>query len=217
MMSKTGILILALALATTACSRVAPNPQTVASEYWTQIQAGNTAAARKLVSSSSQSNFDQQIKTLKPVQKFTLGNGHAVVSTTLNPSATNPAQQQPFDTVLVLENGRWRVDASRTLPPAEMDSSKQQHKELADKLSESIRTNLDEMNKTMHEGAQLLTNALHDGSRDMKQSLLKGIKQLNESMQHSIEQLKRRHQQQTPPPNTPRPTGPGTTNGEGVI
>lgn len=210
-MNKTGMLIFALAFTTTACSRVAPNPQTVASEYWTQIQAGDTAAARKLVSTSSRSKFDQQIKTLKPVQKFTLGNTHAVVSTTLNAAATSPAQQQPFDMVLVLENGRWRVDASQTHLPADMDSSKQQQKKLADKLSKSIRTNLDEMNKTMHEGAQLLNNALHDGSRDMEQSLLKGIKQLNESMRHSIEQLKRRQQQNPPPGKT------NTANGEGVI
>ncbi len=211
-MNKTGLPILALALAltTAACSRVAPNPQTVASEYWTQMQSGNTAAAKQLVSASSRSNFEQQIKTLKPVQKFILGNGHAVVSTTLNPSEST--QHQPFDTVLVLENGRWRVDASRTHLPADMDSSKQQQKKLADKLSKSIRTNLNEMNKTMHEGAQLLNNALHDGSRDMKQSLLKGIKQLNESMQHSIEQLKLRRQQQNPPPGKPN-----TAKGEGVI
>ncbi len=216
-MNKTGLLILALALATTACSRVAPNPQTVASEYWTQIQAGDTTAARELVSTSSRSKFDQQIKTLKPVQKFTLGNTHAVVSTTLNPSATSPANNQSFDTMLVLENGRWRVDANRTLLPADMDSSKQQQEKLADKLSKSIQTNLDEMDKTMREGAQLLNNALRDGSRDMEQSLLKGIKQLNESMQHSIEQLKRRRQQQNPPPGKFHPASPNVTNGEGVI
>jgi len=202
------ILFLAISLTTAACAQVAQNPESVASRYWTSLQAGNTDAARQLVSSQSHADFDNNIRHMTPVGQFKLSDTHATVTTVLNPG-TNATQNQTFDTVLVLENGQWRIDASRTQIPV---AASQQKNKLAKDLSSSMQKNMDEMDKAMHDGIKLLNDALHDGSREMGDSLLKGMKQLNESMQRSIEQLKHHRQQKKQVP-----AGPDPRKGEGAI
>lgn len=201
--------ILALSLVVSACTKPAQDPHTIAEQYWSHIQAGNTNAAKILVSADTRPAFEKNIATLKPVKQFTLDNTRTSITTVLIPVAPESRQTQPFETVLVLEHGQWRIDAAKTQVPVSPEEKAQQ---LSDELSKTMEHNLDSLDEAMHEGLQLLNDALRDGSRDMSESFLKGMKELNESMQRSIEQLKKHRQQQPPPASTPDPN-----KGEGVI
>ncbi len=213
-MKKHYLWLMATTLLISACAKPAEDPTAVANKYWKLIQSGNTKAAERLVATKSRQAFESSIKNLKSVQHFELKNSRTSITTILNPSSVNPALNQPFNTILVLEQGQWKIDATQTQMPPDRAAEKQLQQKRADDFSKSMRNNLDSINESMHEGIQLLNEALRDGSKDMSNSLLKGMQELNRSMKKSIEQLKRRKQQdQQPSP----PTSPGSTNGEGMI
>ena len=45
----------------TACLHQADNPRDIASQYWQALKSGDTETARKLVSTSSQQDFDNYL------------------------------------------------------------------------------------------------------------------------------------------------------------
>jgi len=209
------LLLLTVSLLITACTKPADNPQQVAEKYWRLIQSGNTKAAELLVSKQSRQTFSHDIKSIKPVKNFVLKGSRTTISTIINPSVTNPAADQPFDTVLVLEQGQWKVDTRQTHIPISPDVANQQQKKLANDISKSISDNLNTMNKEMNKGIKLLNQALQQGSKDMSESFVNGMKQLNESMKKSIEKLKRLRQQDNSQPTAP--ATPDKNKDEGVI
>ena len=218
---KTQLLyLLATATLVTACSKPAQDPQAVAEQYWQLIQNGNATAAGKLVSRDSQDAFQESIQHLKPGQRFEPGQAQTTVVTRLLPGTDN-AEPQVFSTVLVLEHGRWKIDARQTRIPPEPVSLEKQGRELAGQLSQTLDENIDSIDEAMHEGIELLNDALQQSSNEMSESLLRTMNELNEAMQRSIENMKKRRQQQSPtrPPDSPATPGanidPG--NGEGRI
>ncbi len=211
-MKQYSLWLIVSTLLISACAKPAKSPASVAHQYWQLIQDGKTKAAEQLVSSNSRQAFEDTIKTLKPVRHFELKNSRTSVTTILNPSTTNPALNQPFNTSLILEQGRWRIDATQTQIPLERAATKQQQP--GDNFSKSMRNNMHAMSNNMHEGIKLLNNALRNGSKDMHNSFLKGMKKLNESMQKSIAALKR-HKQQDQQPSVP--AQPNANKGEGII
>jgi methanogenic corrinoid protein MtbC1 len=190
-------------LTLTACLNQANDPRKVAEQYWQAMKNGDTKIARTLVSKTSQQDYDNYM-ALTPderisIGEISLGTEQTTIATTLYPDTTVPEDYTTFDTVLVLENGKWKIDASQTTIPGPVPSDRELN-ELADELSESMQDNIDSMEDAMNEGLQILDKALREGSRDLGESMLKGMEEMNRALRESIEDMqKRREQQQSDP------------------
>lgn len=211
-MKKPVLTILATLLVSasiTACNQPAQNPRDVAQQYWQALQTGDANIARKHVTTETQSDLDAYLQ-LPADQKHALGDVNlgtekTTVVTIIYPDAANPEDYRTFETVLKLENGQWKVDASQSLPPKPSVPTDQEMDELAEQLNESVQENIESIEEAMNEGMRMLHEAMRRGSQDMGESLLKGMEELNRSMQESIEQMEKRRelqeqqQQQAPP------------------
>lgn len=203
-----------------ACSQPAENPRDVARKYWQALKSGNAEAARKLVSTGTQSDFENYL-ALSPEQKtpigeINLGTEKTTVVTIIYPDADTPDEYRAFDTVLVLENGQWKIDASNSVPPEPAAHTDHEMDELAEQLSDSMQENLDSIEDTMSEGMRMLNEALREGSHQMGESLLRGMEEMNRSLKESIEKMQqRRKQQQKPRQSQPPDIQP--EKGEGLL
>ena len=103
----------------------AEDPKNIAQQYWQAMQAGDTTTARALVSNDTRAAFDayanQPAEQKIPLNAVALTNSRTVVTTIVNSGNTS----KEFDTVLVMQNGQWVVDASETrVPPPPTDVEK---------------------------------------------------------------------------------------------
>lgn len=199
MFNKRLITLVPLMFTLTACMQQADNPRDVASQYWQAMQAGDSESARKLVSRTSQADFDSYLaipdaeKT--PIGEINLGTEQTTVVTILHPKGASPEDFSTFDTVLVLEDGAWKIDVTRTAVPRPAPSDRELEA-LGDQLSESMEENIESMEEAMKEGMQMLNEALREGSRDMGESMLKGMEEMNRALRESIEEMQKRREQQ---------------------
>ena len=186
-----------------ACLHQTDSPRDVASRYWQALKNGDTESARNLVSRSSQQDFDNYLakptdeKT--PVGEIKLGSEKTTVVTVIYPQDDNPDDYSAFDTTLVMEDGKWKIDAAHTTIPRPAPSEAELD-ELADQLSESVQENIDSLEEAMSEGMRMLDEALRQGSRDMGESMLKGMEEMNRALRDSVDQLQKRREQQKPKP-----------------
>ena len=185
----------------TACMHQADNPRDVASQYWQALKTGDSQTARSLVTSDTQQAFDDY-NTQPAEQKTTigdvnLGTEQTTIITIVYPEGAAPDDFDTFDTVLVMEDGTWKIDAERTIIPRPAPTDKELD-ELADQLSESMQDNIDSIEEAMEQGMQMLDEALREGSRDMGESMLKGMEEMNRALRESIEDMQKRREQQTP-------------------
>lgn len=213
---------LAITFLVSACIEATDTPKQVAQKYWDALQKGDHITVRQHASKASQEDLDHYL-ALPPDQRTTtheviLGFEYTVVDTIINPNASPTDEQHTIETMLVLEDGKWKVDASRTQIPPPRISTEKELGELADQLSESMKDNIDSMDDALTEGMEMLNEALRDGSKEMGESMLKLMQELNESMKNSVDQMKQRNQQQNTDqlPDT-QPTPPDPNLGEGVI
>ena len=214
--SLTILFVMSLTLLTSACTQPTEDPKTIADNYWTLLQAGNTTDAEKLVSTNSQHAISEHHKRMTTVSKLNNNAALTIVSTTItsiNP-ATNYSHTETFNTVLVLEKGQWKIDANQSHIPPAPSADEEELQQLAEELSESMQKNIDSIDNAMTQGMKLLNDALRDGSREMGDSLLQLMNELNESMQESVDKMKQRREQplQDKPKNQPDPE-----KGEGII
>jgi len=179
----------------------ADNPRDVASQYWQALKNGDTATARSLVSSGSQQSFDMYIaqpadeKT--SIGEINLGAEQTRVITIIYPESETPDDFETFDTVMVMEDGKWKIDAAQTVIPRPAPSDRELE-ELADQLSRSMEDNIESIEDAMNEGMNLLNEALREGSRDMGESMLKGMEEMNRALRESIEDMQRRREEKPP-------------------
>ena len=177
----------------------ADEPRDVAGRYWQALKNGDNTTARSLVSTDSQEAFDAYIA--KPADEKTaigevnLGTEQTTIITIVYPEGGSPDKFDTFDTVLILEDGQWKIDAERTIVPRPAPSDRELD-ELADQLSDSMQENIDSMEEAMEQGLKMLDEALREGSRDMGESMLKGMEEMNRALRESIEEMQRRRQQQ---------------------
>jgi len=197
------LLIPLLPIFFSACMHHTDSPRQVAHQYWQALKNGDTVTARKLVSTSSQQDFDTYLakpadeKT--PIGEINLGAEQTTVVTLIYPEGNTPDDYSAFDTTLVMEDGRWKIDAAQTVIPRPPPSDSELE-ELADQLSESMEDNIESIEDAMSEGMKMLDEALREGSRDMGESMLKGMEEMNRALQESIEEMQmRREEQQTKP------------------
>jgi uncharacterized protein YicC (UPF0701 family) len=214
-------LLTLLSLVLTACTQPADDPKTVAEKYWQYLQAGNTSEAEKLVSINSRRAMTDHSSRIAAISQLTNGDTKASIITTITTidTATGQGHSETFNTVLVLQQGQWRVDINQTQIPPAPSAQEEDLQQLSDELSESMRENIDSIDDAMTQGMESLNEALHEGSKEMGESLLNMMNELNSSMQESIDKMKQRRQQQIQeqPNNQQQQTQPDPNQGEGMI
>ncbi len=210
---KQLLIIPFISILLSACMHQADNPRDVASHYWQALKNGDTATARSLVSSDSQQSFDtyiaQPADERTAIGEVNLGTAQTTVITIIYPEGITPDDFDTFDTVMVMEDGKWKIDAAQTVIPRPAPSDRELE-ELADQLSDSMEDNIDSIEDAMNEGMNLLNEALREGSRDMGESMLKGMEEMNRALRESIEEMQQRRQEQQ---TKPKKEG----EGEGLI
>lgn len=197
----------------------AQEPKQVAQQYWQAMQTGDTKTARTLVSAGSQEAFDAYVgqpdQNRLTLNAVALTDSRTTVTTIVNSGNTS----KTFDTVLVLQNGQWVVDAQATQIPPPPGQVERRLNEMADKLSSEADKSMEKLEQSINEGVQLLDELLHDSSREMGNTLNKGMQDFSDSLNEAIEKLKQRRQQQQAPvqPAPAQPATPDQGDGEGVI
>ena len=190
--------------ALSACQQTS-TPKQVAKQYWQALQSGDIASARKLTTMSSQGELDNYLSLAddeKPaLNSIKLGKTKTSITTSIT-------DQPNFETILVLEAGKWKIDASRSHPPIPIKTDKPEN---SDQLSEAIQENLESMDKALEQGTDMLNEFMHEGSKEMSDSLLKGMNNMNEALKKALEKMKQRREQQ--PPQQPD----NDNDGEGLI
>lgn len=206
--------LLLISFTLTACVPTTESPKKIADKYWQFIQTGNTTEAEKLVSANSlQNNSDNHHKI--NIEQFSNDEAITIVTTiitTINPR-TSLKQTRTLDTVLVLEQGQWKIDTQKTTIPPATSATEEELKKLAEDLSESMQDNIESIDEAMNQGMQLLDEALRDGSKEMGNSLLELMNELNNSMHNSIDKMKQRRDEELHNKDTP----PTTDSAEGMI
>ena len=213
---RNTLILATISIFISACTQPAEDPATVASKYWQLLQAGNTIEAEKLVTTNSRRALVDHQKRIESVDQLDNNNARTIVSTTItttNPT-TNYRHTETFDTVLVLQQGQWKVDIEQsTIPPAQ-SAKEEEMQQMAEELSQSMQENIESIDDAMNQGMRLLNDALRDGSKEMGDSLLKLMNELNSSMKESVDKMKRRREQQLPQQDQ---NSPDQEKGEGMI
>lgn len=193
------LFVLTVSVFLTACMHQADGPRKVAEQYWQSLKNGDTAIARTMVSMSSQQAYDDYL-ALPPNQRIaigevTLGAEQTTIASVLYPDSANPEDHTAFDTVLVMQDGQWKIDANQTTMPRPAPSDRELD-ELANELTESMQDNINSIEEAMNEGLEMMDEALREGSRDLGESMLKGMDEMNRALQESIKDLQQRREQQ---------------------
>jgi len=186
-------------LSLTACISQADDPRKTAELYWQAMQNGDNEIARTMVSRASQQAYDDYLALPEDeriaIGEVTLGTEQTTVATILYPDSATPEEHAAFDTVLVLEDGKWKIDANQTVMPRPVPGDRELNA-LADDLSESMQDNIDSLEKAMNDGLQMFDKALREGSRDLGESMLKGMEEMNRALKESIEDMQKRREQE---------------------
>ena len=215
----TALLIL-LSITLSACLPINDDPKTVADKYWQSIQAGNLKQAEKHVSVIDQQRLVQHSNHITADSLLQNKQAQTIVNTTI--ITTNPSTQQVhtqnFDTVMVMQDGQWKIDLERTDIPPPPTVRQQEMEQLAEELNQSMQENMESLDEAFEQGMQVFNEALEEGSKEMGSSLLQMMNELNANMKESIEKLKqRRMQQQQQNQQQKQPASPDPDKGEGRI
>ncbi|HEB82948.1 MAG TPA: hypothetical protein ENJ11_08800 [Gammaproteobacteria bacterium] len=213
-LTKTTLLLLT-GLTLAACKEQAKDPKTVADQYWQYLQSGNTVEAKKLVTLNSRPLFDRHAQRVDSNTQVKNGDARTIVTTTIttiNPQ-DNTRTSTTFETVLVLEQGHWKVDIEQSVIPPVASTDDKELDEIAEQLSESLEKNMQTMDEAVEHGLKMLNDAMKEGEKEMSKSMLELMEELNRTMEESVEQMKKRREQQQPP----QLPAPDPTQGEGAI
>ena len=194
---KTCLLTVLLSVSLFACNQAAEDPKSVADKFWQHMQTGNTIEAKKLVSTNSHAAFTKLKDKIATIQQLKNNDAITIVNTTITSAEPDNSytHTQTFDTILVLQDGQWKIDADRTHAPLSPSAKEKEMQELADKLSGSMQENVESIDKAMTQGMKMLNEAMRDGSKEMGESFLHMMNELNSSMQKSIDKMKQRREQ----------------------
>ena len=221
MLKYKSLFLLALtSLLLSACTQATEDPKAVADKYWQYMQSGKLNEAEKLVSADSLHALPEHSKRLNASTSISPDKATTIVTTsitTIDPD-NNYRHTETFNTVLVLQQGQWKIDVAQSQIPPAPDEKEKQMKKLADELSKSMQENVESMDDAVNQGMQLLNEALQDGSKEMGNSLLHMMNELNATMKESIEKMKQRREQQLQEKQQQAdPAKPDPHQGEGMI
>lgn len=201
-------------LAVTCLSACQPNtdtPSQVTKKYWQALKDNDLAGASELVSKDSQNHLsryfalpeDQKI----PLDEIYIGTEHATVITVISPESSAadeaPGQSQSdiptmtFETILTLEDGRWKVDAARTQEPV------LQKPDESSRDASSPDLDTAPLNEALQESAEMLNQFMHESSKEMSETFLEGMDKMNEALREAIDKMKQRREQEQEPAQPP--------------
>lgn len=221
-MNYSAFTVLLAVIGLSACQPASETPSQVTKNYWQALKNNNLVAASKLVSKDSQIDLGHYFKLPNeekiPLDEIYLGAERATVTTIIRPeptaTGTAPLGSQgdlpeiTFETVLILEEGQWKVDASRTQAPA-----LQKPAELSPDTSSDPDTA--PLNEALQESAEMLNQFMREGSKEMSETFLEGMNKMNEALREAIDKMKQRREQQEPA--QPPADENDNANGAGVI
>jgi CHASE3 domain sensor protein len=214
-------LLLLISFVLSSCTQPAQDPKTVADKYWQYMQTGNISEAEKLVSTNSGYALQEHNNRLSTNTQINNGETTTIINTTITTidPDNNYRHTETFNTVLVLQQGQWKVDAEQSQIPAAPSEKEKERQQLTEDLSKSMQENIESMDDAVNQGMQMLNEALRDGSKEMGDSLLHMMDELNITMQESIEKMKQRREQQRQEQQQvpPSPSQPDPRRGEGMI
>jgi len=202
-----------------ACTQPAQDPKAVADKYWQYMQTGNLIEAEKLVSTNSHGALQEHHRRMNSIAQLNNSEATTIINTTIttvNPNS-NYRHTESFNTVLVLQQGQWKVDLNQSPMPPTLSANEEKLQQMSEELSESMQENIESLDEAVDQGMQMLNEALEDGSKEMGDSLLHLMNELNNSMQKSIDRMKQRREQQMQQQEKPQPTQPDPRQGEGMI
>lgn len=209
-----------LLVSLTGCFQQSETPKQLADRYWQLMQNGELVEAEKLVSTGSLEHFNHHVQRINEVSRLENSESITYVTTsitTVNPD-TNYAYTQNFNTVLVQENGNWKIDAARSSFPEHLSNTQQDMQQLSEELNKSVQENMETIDQAMEESMEMLNEVMQEGSREMGQSLKEMMDKLNDRMKESVDRLReqreRQNEQNQPPVDS---TKPNQQSGEGMI
>lgn len=206
-MKYSAVISLLAVISLSACQPNTESPSQVTKEYWQALKNNDLTSASELVSKSSQSHlsryFDLPNEEKIPLHEIYMGAEYATVTTIISPEsstgeeeATSQSQRDiptmTFETILTLEDGRWKVDAARTQHPALQKPADSSH----DAPSSALDTA--PLNEALQESAEMLNQFMREGSREMSETFLEGMNKMNEALREAIDKMKQRREQQQP-------------------
>ena len=139
------LVIFALVASTTGCPLKNDDPKTVADQYWQLLKAGEYTKAEKLLTKDSRNQISHHAQLVDNVGNLENGEARTIVTTTItriNPK-THYTYQQTFDTVMVLEDGEWKIDANASSIPAPMSESDQKMQQFSDDFSNEMEKKME--------------------------------------------------------------------------
>lgn len=223
-MNYSAFTVLLAVIGLSACQPAPETPSQVTKNYWQALKNNDLVAASKLVSKDSQSDLGHYFKLPNeekiPLDEIYLGAERATVTTIIRPESTATETAPPgsradlpeitFETVLILEDGQWKVDASRTQAPVLQKP--------AEPSPDAPSSDLDTapLNEALQESAEMLNQFMREGSREMSETFLEGMNKMNEALREAIDKMKQRREQQEPA-LPPADENGDDANGAGVI
>ncbi len=204
-MQYSAFISLLAVISLSACQPSTESPGQVTKEYWQALKNNDLTSASELVSENSQSHLSRYFELPNeekiPLHEIYVGAEYATVTTVISPesSATEEATGQSqsdiptmtFETILTLEDGRWKVDAARTQNPV---------LQVPDQSSDDASSYPDTapLNEALQESAEMLNQFMREGSREMSETFLEGMNKMNETLREAIDKMKQRREQQEP-------------------
>lgn len=203
------------AMLVAACARDL-QPQEVADRFWRAVVAGQPAKTRRYVTAEARERAGSS-EDLLPVAGYALGRividgERAAVATHVTLAGDQPVTLD-MDTVLVREDGRWRVDYEATVAEissrSELARLMQQIGKLGETLEDGVRQSVEDMKQVL----PAIQGELERFESDIRQR----VPSLREKLEAFSRELERALRQ--PPPAAPpaSPTPPASTNEPGTI
>jgi hypothetical protein len=151
-MSRTLTTLSVLFLLSTGGCGAAGGPESVASGFWDAIMAGDKETAKKYATKNSIADLELEPPAAGETRDIELGkavesDAQASIPTTLITRTADQESRVPLNTILIKEDGSWKVDWNQTL--ASMLGGMMG--EMVKGMSEAMKTMSEEMGKSMEE------------------------------------------------------------------
>ena len=170
-------LVVLCALAVTGCSGPSRSPEQVAEAFWLSVLTDDLDGVRAQSTASSAAELDLSMLEMDATVTFgdtTVDEQTASVATHLqDPAGTDPVAA--IDTVLLLEDGEWRVDATDTLASA--------RREMVTGVAKDIRELGKEIQRELEAAVEELRNEMPKLRDD-----LEALGELTEQLRRSLDE-----------------------------
>jgi len=164
----------AVTLTIMACGAAAPSPKQVTQKFWEALRGGDAVAAATLASTRTAHRVEDLAG--RDIDAVLLGEAlegdtAAIVRTSLATAPMSEPDGRPiqttFDTHLVREEGRWRVDVTataRNLDTALFAGS-------IAMLGEAVGQGVQEFSEALEQGAAEISRAIREALEDLERDL----------------------------------------------